>query len=48
MVGVPARRVGWMCHCGERLQLVGGRGACDRCGTGYREDSGSLQIVETE
>ena len=21
MVGVPARRVGWMCQCGVRLQL---------------------------
>ena len=22
MVGVPARRVGWMCRCGERLRLA--------------------------
>ena len=48
MVGVPARRVGWMCHCGERLHLVDGRAACDRCGTGYREYSGALQMVESE
>jgi UDP-2-acetamido-3-amino-2,3-dideoxy-glucuronate N-acetyltransferase len=31
MVGVPARRVGWICYCG--LQLVGG--ACE-CGRRYR------------
>jgi UDP-2-acetamido-3-amino-2,3-dideoxy-glucuronate N-acetyltransferase len=48
MVGVPARRVGWMCHCGERLHLVDGVAACDRCGTSYREDSGALQMVERE
>ena len=23
MVGVPARRVGWMCQCGVRLELAG-------------------------
>ena len=23
MVGVPARRVGWVCRCGERLRLAG-------------------------
>ena len=43
MVGVPARRVGWMCNCGERLHLTGGRGSCTRCGLAYREESGNLQ-----
>jgi UDP-2-acetamido-3-amino-2,3-dideoxy-glucuronate N-acetyltransferase len=42
MVGVPARRVGWMCRCGVRLHLTDGRGTCDRCGTGYRHDNGRL------
>ncbi len=48
MIGVPARRVGWMCHCGERLHLVDGRAACDRCGTSYQEDSGALRMGESE
>jgi UDP-2-acetamido-3-amino-2,3-dideoxy-glucuronate N-acetyltransferase len=43
MVGVPARRVGWMCRCGERLHVVESRARCDRCGTGYREESGQLR-----
>ncbi len=43
MVGVPARRVGWMCRCGERLNLSGGRARCDRCGSGYREEEGRLR-----
>jgi UDP-2-acetamido-3-amino-2,3-dideoxy-glucuronate N-acetyltransferase len=34
MVGVPARRVGWMCQCGERL-ADSGVGACAACGTEY-------------
>ncbi len=47
MVGVPARRVGWMCHCGERLHLDAGSAACERCGSSYREDGAQLSpIVE--
>jgi UDP-2-acetamido-3-amino-2,3-dideoxy-glucuronate N-acetyltransferase len=42
MVGVPARRVGWMCQCGERLQLKEGKGACARCGDTYAEQGGAL------
>lgn len=34
MVGVPARRVGWMCQCGERLP-DSGVGTCAVCGTTY-------------
>jgi UDP-2-acetamido-3-amino-2,3-dideoxy-glucuronate N-acetyltransferase len=34
MVGVPARRVGWMCQCGERLP-DSGEGRCGACGTEY-------------
>jgi UDP-2-acetamido-3-amino-2,3-dideoxy-glucuronate N-acetyltransferase len=45
MVGVPARRVGWMCQCGERLRLAGARGTCAACGAAYREDAGVLTRV---
>jgi UDP-2-acetamido-3-amino-2,3-dideoxy-glucuronate N-acetyltransferase len=34
MTGVPARRTGWMCRCGERLP-DGGEGRCAACGTEY-------------
>lgn len=34
MVGVPARRVGWMCRCGVRLPDHG-EGRCEACGTRY-------------
>jgi UDP-2-acetamido-3-amino-2,3-dideoxy-glucuronate N-acetyltransferase len=43
MVGVPARRVGWMCQCGERLHVTGGRTACATCGAGYEEHGGVLR-----
>ena len=43
MVGVPARRVGWMCQCGERLALGGARASCARCGAAYEEAAGALR-----
>jgi UDP-2-acetamido-3-amino-2,3-dideoxy-glucuronate N-acetyltransferase len=34
VAGVPGRRIGWMCQCGERLP-DGGTGRCAACGTAY-------------
>jgi UDP-2-acetamido-3-amino-2,3-dideoxy-glucuronate N-acetyltransferase len=34
MAGVPARRIGWICQCGERLSDAGA-GRCAACGTDY-------------
>src|SRR6266700_3088174 len=45
MVGVPARRVGWMCQCGERLSVTAGKAACPVCGTAYEEANGALRPV---
>ncbi len=46
MVGVPARRVGWMCQCGERLQLRDRAAACGVCGATYREEQGALRLID--
>ena len=45
MVGVPARRVGWMCNCGERLNTTEVEAVCARCGLKYRQQSGRLTPV---
>ncbi len=45
MVGVPARRVGWMCQCGERLGVADGRAACAACGAAYEESNGALRPI---
>jgi UDP-2-acetamido-3-amino-2,3-dideoxy-glucuronate N-acetyltransferase len=47
IAGVPARRIGWMCRCGERLSLAselapGTTATCASCGTAYREMGGVL------
>ena len=41
MVGVPARRVGWMCECGVRL-TDGDEGSCVACGRRYEIRGGAL------
>ena len=42
MVGVPARRIGWMCQCGERLPDSGG-GTCAACGSTYEPDGEGIR-----
>ena len=44
MVGVPARRRGWMCQCGERLP-DSGVGTCAACGTSYEKSESGIQPV---
>lgn len=44
MVGVPARRVGWMCECGERLAGEG-EVRCGACGRRYRTGPSSCEPV---
>ena len=46
MVGVPARRVGWMCQCGERLQVHDRAAACASCRATYREEQGQLRMID--
>ncbi len=36
MAGVPARRIGWVCECGHRVQPLAGKVRCPRCSIEYR------------
>ena len=42
MAGVPAKKMGWVCECGE--QLKGGM-TCKKCGRTYIEENGVLSEV---
>jgi UDP-2-acetamido-3-amino-2,3-dideoxy-glucuronate N-acetyltransferase len=42
MVGVPARRIGWMCQCGERLP-DSGAGRCAVCGSTYEKNGAVIR-----
>jgi UDP-2-acetamido-3-amino-2,3-dideoxy-glucuronate N-acetyltransferase len=46
MLGVPARRAGWMCRCGVRLAVQAGVARCTACGTRYQERGGVLAAVD--
>ena len=51
VIGVPARRAGWMCQCGERLPDHPSSDAsspttCPACGAAYVMRAGSLQRSE--
>jgi len=39
VVGNPARRIGWVCNCGERLHFTEERAHCARCDRDYVEKS---------
>jgi UDP-2-acetamido-3-amino-2,3-dideoxy-glucuronate N-acetyltransferase len=52
MVGVPAKIVGWMCHCGIRLDLPASLGKnmgalCSNCSSSYELlPEGDLKVIE--
>ena len=44
MVGVPARRVGWMCQCGVRLADAGAA-PCAACGSTYERAGEGIRLT---
>ena len=44
VVGVPAKRIGWMCECGERL-ADSGTGSCTSCGKKYESRGETIELV---
>jgi UDP-2-acetamido-3-amino-2,3-dideoxy-glucuronate N-acetyltransferase len=47
VVGNPARQIGWICRCGERLPDSDAP-SCAACGKSYRLEGESLSPVEKE
>jgi UDP-2-acetamido-3-amino-2,3-dideoxy-glucuronate N-acetyltransferase len=45
VVGVPARRIGWMCQCGERLPETG-TSTCAACGSTYERSGDGLRRTD--
>ena len=45
VVGVPARRIGWMCECGERLEQRTGAAQCARCGKRYQLSNERCEVI---
>lgn len=40
VAGVPARRIGWACECGARLDFAGSAAECTECARRYLQDGG--------
>jgi UDP-2-acetamido-3-amino-2,3-dideoxy-glucuronate N-acetyltransferase len=45
MVGMPARRIGWMCQCGERLPAKAGVVRCAGCLKHYRTSKNHCELL---
>lgn len=47
-VGVPAKQVGWVCKCGNRLSFPVNVAfaSCGYCGSGYLLEKGELTVVK--
>jgi UDP-2-acetamido-3-amino-2,3-dideoxy-glucuronate N-acetyltransferase len=45
MAGVPAKQIGWMCQCGEKLAFDGGSTTCPACGKRYKRKDGRIELI---
>lgn len=45
VIGNPARRTGWICRCGIKLQVQGAAAECGACGTAYAHHGGILSLA---
>ncbi len=45
VVGVPARRVGWVCECGNKLAFENARAACRACERNYQEKEDAIHEI---
>ena len=46
VVGVPGKRIGWICECGERLP-DSGNGGCRACGKQYESHGATIERVSS-
>jgi len=45
VVGNPARVVGWMCRCGQRLTFENDKATCKKCGREYKKDGLQVECI---
>jgi UDP-2-acetamido-3-amino-2,3-dideoxy-glucuronate N-acetyltransferase len=48
VAGVPARQIGWVCKCGEKLASSDQRGVkkCRRCQSEYKIEADSIEVLK--
>ncbi len=45
VLGAPATVRGWVCECGESVELEAGAARCDSCGRTYRQGDGGAGLI---
>lgn len=45
VVGNPAKGVGWICRCGEKLNFIEEIAECNRCGDKYTRENGKITVI---
>lgn len=45
MVGVPAKRSGWICECGQKIDEENNRFSCYKCGRQFEYLNGSNNMI---
>lgn len=48
VIGNPARRVGWVCQCGQRIRFSGGQATCESCGRRYALRGSAVEELAAE
>jgi len=48
VAGVPARQIGWMCYCGDRLTESGSKPYCASCHRSYFVEDGLCREIKPE
>lgn len=46
MLGIPAKRKGWMCQCGTQLPKAEQAAVCQSCGMQYKIEAESCELIE--
>jgi len=45
VVGVPARRIAWVCECGDKLEFSDSETVCKNCGKKYRKNENDIEKI---
>lgn len=45
VVGVPARKIAWVCECSEKLNFENGKATCEKCGKKYQKVNNKIERI---
>lgn len=45
IVGLPAKIIGWMCECGQKLKFEGNKAVCHKCKRKYKKEKGKVILL---